>query len=177
LPSHNDLRLDVVHEIMHLVVPQGVLDKLQREEAVIRIFWNGQVEHALWVVLQECQLIIAVLTNGEVKFIDGGYCNKALDFDRDLRTIFSAAMSRSAPRSMYISMPPTWRDNGSCVMRHPSFSSARLTTSWKRSRAATLIHALSRCDDYHTTSPRRRRSWTTFIANRMAIGSCPRPVA
>jgi len=28
------------------------------------------------------------LTNGEVKFIDGGYRNKALDFDRDLRTIF-----------------------------------------------------------------------------------------
>ena len=88
LPLHNNLRLYIIHEITHLVIPQGVLDKLQCEETIIRVFWDGQIEHTLRVFLQEGKLVITVLADSEVEFIDGGYSNKALDFDRDLFAIF-----------------------------------------------------------------------------------------
>src|SRR5882762_6245748 len=78
LPLHHDLRLDIIHEITHPIIPQGVLDKLQREKTIMRAFWDGQVEHTLRVFLQEGKLVITVWADSEVEFIDGGYSNKAL---------------------------------------------------------------------------------------------------
>jgi hypothetical protein len=80
--------LSIIHEIPDCVVPKSILDKLQREEALRPVFWDGQLESTLWIFLQEWELIIPVLTDGKMKFIDGRDRDKALDFDRDLLARF-----------------------------------------------------------------------------------------
>src|SRR5687767_14951208 len=58
---------------------------------------------------------------------------------------FSAARSRSAPRSTYISLTPHFKRSGSCVIVHPSLINACFTSTWYLSRAGMAPAFRGKC--------------------------------